>query len=351
MKPIGKRVLATWPVLILAAVTMMAFQNCSQAQFGDGSLDGGAVLSSVDGDESGSTSGSTSSQVDLITPRIVLSDRMNGPAKFSFSPSSTVYGTVYGLGPSNVHVCIGHDNYCLSHPKDIWNYNVNVNKLPNWAYNPVDKTWRFQVSYANIGDSVNKISVRDLNRKSDSGVDGAQIHIENFIRIVSQPQEAKIYFARNFNMLLFTQDPTVPGNVFDFNQARMIKIAGLGKDDVYVCGEVAGSNRCQTEGNWVRSDQKHLRWSEEGNFIVGSPFDITAGGTYNYYAKSAITGATAGGTITVKDKQIVCSMRSSTAVFGPCSDPESSNACSQSTVGQTVQGTGSCRVSYTCRCD
>jgi hypothetical protein len=354
MRAISKRAWAASPVLILAAVTMVAFQNCSQTQFTDASGVDDTVLASVEGEGSASPS---SSQVDLFTPRIVLSDSMNGPARYSFSPQQTVYGTVYGVGESNIHVCIGHHNYCMSKPTDIWNYNSKVENLKNWVYNPVDRTWRFQISYADLGDMVNKISVHDMDRKQDTSTAGAQLHIENTIRIVSKPSDAKIYFAPYVAMPLFTSGMNITGtqvkagNIFQWNDPRSMKIAGLGKDNVYVCNEIAGSGRCQSEGNWVRAEQKNLTWTGEGNFLAGTPFDIPAGGTYTYYAKSAETGATATGTITVKDKQIVCSMRSSTAVFGPCSDPESLTQCSQANVGQTVQGTGSCKVAYTCRCD
>ncbi|NUN05629.1 MAG: hypothetical protein HUU57_07695 [Bdellovibrio sp.] len=339
---INAKYLAT--TFFAASALVLSFQNCSPNNFAAGDSSSEISLQSIS--ESGTG-------VDLITPRIVLSDRMNGPAMDTFSARKTIYGTVYGLSADakNLQVCIGVDNYCVSQPKDIWNYNRRVETLPTWSYNAATKTWHFTMDYSEVGDMIQKVSIHDLSTKEFTGVDFGKLHLERYFRVLSPAQDAAIYFGVFSRMSLFGSGGK-PGNVFRFGDSIQIKLAGLGKDGVLVCHEYNSPGSCKNESNWMAAGTMGYVYDEFDKALKGGAGALsTEPGPHKIFAKSTVTNAVAEGVVTVGDRNITCAMRSKTPVFGPCSDPESSQACSQATVGQTAQGTGSCKVSYTCTCE
>lgn len=331
--------------ILASTVLLLSFQNCSPNGF---SADGeGSALSLQSMEEAEGTS-----QVDLITPRIVLSDSLNGVAKDTFSARKTIYGTVYGLSsdPKNIQVCIGVDNYCVSQPKDIYNYNRRVETLPSWSYNSVTKTWHFTMEYSEIGDMIQKISIHDLSTKEFTGVDFGKLHLERYFRVLSPAEDAAVYFGVFSRMSLFGSGGK-PGNVFRFGDSISGKLTGLGKDGVLVCHEHNNSGLCASDSNWISAASAGYVYDEFDKVLKGGVTSYSVEpGQHKIFAKSTVTQAKAEGSFTVGERNITCAMRSRTPVFGPCSDPESSMACSQATVGQTAQGTGSCKASYTCSC-
>lgn len=330
--------------LLASTVLVLSFQNCSPNSFSTEGVGSGLSLQSMSESAAG---------VDLITPRIVLSDSPNGPAKDTFSARKTIYGTVYGLGsdPKSIQVCIGVDNYCVSQPKDIWNYNRRVETMPTWSYNATDKTWRFTMDYSEVGDMIQKVSIHDLSTKDTTGVDFAKLHLERYFRVLSPPEDAAIYFGIFTRMSLFGSGGK-PGNVFRFGDSLQAKLTGVGKDGVLVCHDFNNAGACQSDSNWMSAEVAGFAYDPYDQALKATLNSYSVqSGQHKFFAKSTVTQAKAEGSFSVGDRNITCAMRSRTPVFGPCSDPESSQACSQANIGQTVQGTGSCKVSYTCSCE
>ncbi len=207
------------------------------------------------------------------------------------------------------------------------------------------------MEYSEVGDMIQKVSIHDLSTKEFTGVDFGKLHLERYFRVLSPPQDAAIYFGIFTRMSLFGSG-SKPGNVFRFGESIQVKLAGLGKDGVLVCHEYKRPGACNNESNWMAAETMGYVYDEFDKVLKGGSGALsTESGRHKIFAKSTLTNAAAEGELTVGDRNITCAMRSKTPVFGPCSDPESSQACSQATVGQTAQGTGSCKVSYTCSCE
>lgn len=106
MKQLGRKL---WGVSLLLLLMVVGFQNCSQAQFGQTTDLDQTVLSSTEGDSTSDSS--PSGQLDLVTPRIVLSDRYNGVGKASFSPNQVIYVYCFFLSDARDKIDDWHWRY------------------------------------------------------------------------------------------------------------------------------------------------------------------------------------------------------------------------------------------------
>jgi hypothetical protein len=197
-----------------------------------------------------------------------------------------------------------------------------------------------------------KISIHDLSKKELTEVGFSKLHLERYFRVYSPAEDAGVYFGViNSRMSLFGQE-TRPGNTFRYGELKQIKIAGLGKDGVAVCFETGGASSCSVDSNWISAESAGFTYDAVDRVLkgYGGQLSLTPG-LNKVYAKSLVLKASAEGSVKVGDRTITCSMQSKDFVIGPCSDPEASMFCSQANIGQTVQGTGSCRVSYVCGCN
>lgn len=360
---------------ICTSFLVLGFQNCSGTQFTAAETEALNLKRVSSTEMNSSEPTSSSAKIDLVTPRIVLSDQYDGEAKPSFSPKKIVYGTVYGLSDKNVHVCMGSNYGCEYWPgyrqamSTVAHYSKPVEQLPNWRYQVSDRTWRFTLDYSEVGDVLDKVVVHEMVPDSETDFvffngpgAGVRLRLEAMVSVRSELHDAGIYFNAwgrdtvssvtqdSYGSKIFTRN----SGLSSLNQT-FSHIAGLGPN-VGVCHEKVGSGRCSSVNNYMPAQNLGRYSTVRGLWQInnsGLKLDSlgAVGGKYAMYARDASTGTTVSSEFYLNPPSIRCYYASTTPVLGPCSDPETSqNQCTQSNVGQTLQGTGSCKAKYTCTC-
>lgn len=371
--------LKTISFLLGICMLVFCFQNCSQNQFAS---NGQSDFSSL-GKSDVSLEDQNSPVAEYEAPRIVLSDSYNGPSKEFLSPQNLVYGTVYGLGHKNVYVCMGNSGFCELGAPGYNQYSMRstfanggrpVESLHNWAYNQADGTWRFTLDYRSAGDLVDKIVVHQMNLDEETGSNtttglGKILRLERLIKVRSI--SPGVFFAKPRDPDYFEDVSSKNGGfgVENGNYAEYggaVKVTGLGDNpNLQVCIEKMDSGRCTQGKNYIAAgvvthanhyyNQVRKVWYLAQVHISGLKLEDLGAveGSYTFYAKNPDTQQI----VTRKFEPVLrnappvtCRMQSTDFVVGPCSDPEANNSCSQSNVGQTAKGTGSCKATYRCEC-
>ncbi len=378
-------------------VLIVGFQNCSQTQFTGGDIEGISSLASRVDNSTGEVDSSTPRtatnetvsvpsgvatviyKTDTVTPRIVLSDSFNGEPKVSFSPKRIIHGTVYGIGKDNVHVCMAANYGCDYYPgyrqsgSTAAHYSKPVGQLPNWRWQDSDKTWRFTLDYKDVGDILDRVVLHyyipeaqtDYEKFNFVNPEGIKLRLESYVFVhTPSASEAGIYFTSWGRDTVATLDGA---QIFGVNvmqskgvNGTFTNITGL-SSQVSVCMEKSGTGRCASNAAaWVTLTQSAIAkygasrnvWQiSNSSYLVPSALGAV-GGAYTLYAKDLTSGVTINSQFFLNPPQVYCSWTSSTAVIGPCSDPETSaSQCTQAKVGQAIKGTGSCGAQYTCKCN
>lgn len=147
---------------------LLSFQNCGKHEFG--TFESSTPLNSQSTPNNPSNQENSnldipnggSSSTPLPTPQITFSKTYNGTSVNQFLLSETIYGKVTGLGQNNVMGCAESVQQGGCQDPSRWVL------LPNndWSYSTIDKTWRFNRVYNDVGAGSFRLHFRDdsLNR-------------------------------------------------------------------------------------------------------------------------------------------------------------------------------------------